>query len=136
MDSGHSSLLRVVTQHPHWGGGERCATTLKTAAKVGIVKFVKYSSARENSPHFPPPVTFLASGNFHPRLDVSFAQLSLRQNRDYSWLLEVEGSLSRHKMRSIAFAATFLLIVLNLFCLFCSVKSRMLVKFCLQNCHP
>ena len=66
-------------------GEERCVTTLKTALKVGILKFVKYSSARESSPHFPPPATFLARGNFHSRLDVSFAQLSLRQNGDYSW---------------------------------------------------
>ena len=65
-------------------GEERCVTTLKTAAKVGIVKFVKYLRARENSPHFP-SLPFLARGNFHLRLDVSFAQLSLMQSRDYSW---------------------------------------------------
>ena len=88
--------------------------TLKTAAKVRIVKFVKYLRARENSPHFPPPATFLARGNFHSRLDVSCAQLSMRKIKDYSRLLEVERFMSRHKVMFIVFAAIFLLIFLNL----------------------
>lgn len=54
-------------------------TILKTAATVGIVKFVKYLRARENSPHFPSPATFLARGNFHSRLDVSCAQLYVKK---------------------------------------------------------
>ena len=112
-------------------------TTLKTAANVVIVKFVKYlrgAKIRHTSLR-PPPSSHV---EFSLALGCLVRTTIREENQRLlsAWLLEVEVFMSRHKVRSIVFAATFLLIILNLFCLFCSVKSRMLVKFCLQNCHP
>ena len=136
MDSRHSSLLRVVTHHSHWGGALRddpkngCEGRHTKVRKIleRARKFATLPSAR----HLPRTWQFSLALGCLVRSTIPEAKWRLL----LAWLLEVEGSLSRHKVRSIVFAATFPLIVLNLFCLFCSVKSRMLVTFCLQNCHP
>ena len=136
MDSRHSSFLRVVTQQSHWGGALR--DDLKNGCKCSDSKVRKVLEGRENILHTslrPPPSSHV---EFSLALGCLVRTTIREENQRLlsAWLLEVEVFMSRHKVRSIVFAATFLLIILNLFCLFCSVKSRMLVKFCLQNCHP
>ena len=78
---------------------ERCVTTLKTAAKVVIVKFVKYlrgAKIRHTSLR-PPPSSHV---EFSLALGCLVRTTIREENQRLlsAWLLEVEVFMSRHKV--------------------------------------